>query len=1048
MIRIIVCALILVLGVAGSSRAQAPTGAIVGVVADATGAAIVGEHVSIAHSQTDQSRTVVTSAVGHYVAELLPPGRYRLTIAVAGFKRLERDATVDAGTATSIDLTLEIGDVSQTVTVGAAVPLLQSDHHQVAGLVHREQIDNLPLNGRNFLELAKLHPGVTEPARLGDNRVFVSALGSGLQTVPRVGYSRVTVDGASINTPGTAGVLLQVSQDVAQEFQIATASFDQATGLTSNGAINIVTRSGGNQYHGSAFAHYRDHRLSAYPALRRESANPDPFFQRAQFGFDAGGPLRTDRVFVFGNYERHDQRAVGSVQPATLEFAPLGGIFASPYLGNQLSLRVDARLNANHNAFARYTYDGNRLFGPGTALPSAWFRRTNRVGQSVAALTSVLSPQVVNDLRFSYFHFTTLQRPAAADDCSGCFGLNATPINILDVGVSFGRADAMSFGGRRFELTDSLVWHTGNHRVRVGFDWERITNTGSNDSQDARITLWSPQRVRLQAPTIPLPAAFTTVDQILQLPAYSVEIRVGPGENLWRDFENHRVADLFRAYIGDTWRIGRRLTLNAGLASSYEPNALNHDLTKPLLLAPLLGADNLDAPATQLGAFSPTVGFAWTATGDGKTVVRGGAGRYFDPAVSTNYNNLIMERFALSPLGTERVTVQGSAISCQGLTLDFTQRPTSVTGARLLEMLPGCLAELTRSRNPDNRDFTYRNLDLTKSGQNMYDPSYRLPQSVHLTLGVQRELSSNTVLSADFVWKRFAHTFINGIDYNRWFSAAGPVIPKCTDDQKADLAAPCSNGAISFDTTIGRDRYAGLLVRAERRFSGRAQLLASYALGSYVGTNGTGTATSESAGGRVFGFNNDDWFENYGPLPTDRRHTLNVSGFFTMPWRLQAAFGLTAYSPTPMSPYVSAVDFNGDGTRNDLLPGTTVNQFGRTLGKDDLARLVERYNQEFAGKRTLGGQDAPTLTLPQSYSFEDSFFTQDLRIARQFEFAHPRARLLLFADVFNLFNNANHAQASSNLFETSSFGQPSLRSSEVFGSGGPRAVQFGAKLAF
>ena len=115
-------------------------------------------------------------------------------------------------------------------------------------------------------------------------------------------------------------------------------------------------------------------------------------------------------------------------------------------------------------------------------------------------------------------------------------------------------------------------------------------------------------------------------------------------------------------------------------------------------------------------------------------------------------------------------------------------------------------------------------------------------------------------------------------------------------EQRDDVRAVCSNGNIFFDTTIGRARYPGLLVRAEKRFSGRAQFLVSYALGSYVGTNGTGTGTTEAPGGRVFGFNNDDWFENYGPLPTDQRHVLNLSGFVELPWRLQVAFNVSAYS--------------------------------------------------------------------------------------------------------------------------------------------------------
>ncbi len=571
----------------GPAHAQTPTGTIVGVVTDGSAAAVAGVQVHITNSQTQQGRIVTTSTEGQYVAELLQPGVYLMTVEAAGFKRLQRTATVEAGTATTVDLALEIGDLNETVTVRGSEPLLHLDHHQIAGVVRREQIDTLPLNGRNFLELAKLEPGVTNPTRLGDNRVFIASLGSGLQTIPRVGYSRVTVDGANIVSAGTAGVHFQVSQDVVQEFQISTVNFDQATSLSSNGAINIVTRSGGNDYRGSGFFFYRDDNLAAYPGLGRDPNNPDPFFRRAQFGFETGGPIRKDRVFFFGSYERHDQRGVGAVYPGTPEFAPLGGIFPAPYLGDLFNVRTDVRLDSNHTVFARYTLDSNRLFGTGgnpANLPSSWQGRTNRVAQSLAALTSVLSSHVVNDVRFSYFDFNIVQGPATIDNCRGCLGLGARPITISDVGLTFGNADNFSFEGRRYQVTDSLAWQKGNHRLRFGFDWEHITNTVANERETARITLWAPSRVRQLDPTIQLPSSFTTLDEILQLPLQNVEISVGSGAVPWRHFLTHRVADLYRLYASDTWSVGRRLTINSGLSWSVRterPQSRPHEARSP-----------------------------------------------------------------------------------------------------------------------------------------------------------------------------------------------------------------------------------------------------------------------------------------------------------------------------------------------------------------------------------------------------------------------------------------------------------------------------------
>ena len=142
------------------------------------------------------------------------------------------------------------------------------------------------------------------------------------------------------------------------------------------------------------------------------------------------------------------------------------------------------------------------------------------------------------------------------------------------------------------------------------------------------------------------------------------------------------------------------------------------------------------------------------------------------------------------------------------------------------------------------------------------------------------------------------------------------------------------------------------------------------------------------------------------------------------------------------------MDFNGDGTSNDLLPGTKVNQFNRGLGKSHVARLVQNYNQQFAGKVTAGGQTAPFVTLPDRFSLDDKFFTQDLRLSRAFSFRSERVRLVLLGEVFNLFNTANLVGYDGNIANPESFGQPSGRSDQVFGSGGPRAFQFGARVSF
>jgi hypothetical protein len=185
MSRAATLACVLVIVSVGAARAQAPTGVIAGMAVDSSGAALVGREVHFVNRETGSRRIVMTAVDGHFAAEALLPGEYQVSVESAGFKRLERTAVVEAGSTTTVDLVLQVGDINETVVVIGATPQLDHDHHQVDGLVGRAQIDSLPLNGRNFLELAKLEPGVTSYVRLNDNRAFVSILGAGLQTIPR-----------------------------------------------------------------------------------------------------------------------------------------------------------------------------------------------------------------------------------------------------------------------------------------------------------------------------------------------------------------------------------------------------------------------------------------------------------------------------------------------------------------------------------------------------------------------------------------------------------------------------------------------------------------------------------------------------------------------------------------------------------------------------------------------------------------------------------------------------------------------------------------------
>ena len=1033
------------------TAAQVSTGAIAGLVSDPSGAGVPGAEVTVTSRQTGVERVAVTSDDGRYAVAILPPGAYSVRGRHTPLTSAVLSTIVQAGQTSTVDVPLDAPATAEVVTVSAAA-LLRGDHHQLTGWVDRAEIERQPLNGRNVLETAKVEPGVPIPARVSGGRVFIAPLGAGLPAIPRVGFTRVTVDGANIETPGTVGTVLQISPDAVDQVQVSTANFDVSTGLATSGAVDVVTRSGGNQYRASAFTLYRDRQWAASPAIPGAGGST-PSFRRHHAGGTLSGPLRINRAFFFAGYERHDQRDAVVLPSFDPDLKALAGQFISPTSGTLLTGRIDMNLAGGHQVSLRHLHDANLTVAPveGTIiLPSGWSRRPIRAHQTLVSATSVLGVNLVSDLRVSYYATSVANEPLGSSDCAlPCLGFGAPRILLSDGGprsMVLGAAFPGANRGWRLQVSDGVVWQHGPHLTRAGIDWESTGNEIVNtDSDPVQITLWAPAVVRQRDPSIALPTSFATVDDLLALPLRSFTTSVGPSAVLQRGFQPVRRTHTVRMHAGNRWQVGSRLTLNGGLAWSYEPGVLNDDLRKPDWLEPLVGVGGLQPPRSYAN-WSGTVGLAWSPTGDRRTVVRAGVGRYVESMARTVALNLANERALLSPLGTSRLMVSGANLTKDGLRLNFPQ-PTSFTGRDLLAILPEIRSSLATALSPDNRDFSLVTLDVTKEGRNLYDSSYATPRAVHATAGLERDLGGSTIVSADVVWKRFTHTFINGIDYNRFFSAAGPVIPACTTVQRTEALTTCSNGSLFFDTTSGRARYLGLLVRAERRLARGSQVLVSYTLGSFVGTNGTGAGTTETPDGRVFGFNNDDWFENYGPLPTDVRHLVNVSAFAALPWRLTLALNWSAMSRPPFSAHVAGMDFNGDGTTNDLLPGTRVNQFNRGLGPDDLVRLVARYNAEYAGRLTAGGQLAPEVTLPDHFAFNDRFSAVDLRVTRTLPMS-ASWRLSMFLDVFNVLNTMNGTSYSGNLAAPAAFGQPAARVGQAFGSGGPRAAQLGLRVSY
>jgi hypothetical protein len=1042
--------------------AQAPTGTISGTITDESGAVIPGASIIITEKNTGLVRMLTGAADGTFTAAALPPGVYEVKTTVTGFRTTVREADVETGSTTTVDLRLQVGQSKDVVTVEAATAQVEYDRHTIDGVITRQKIQDLPLNGRSFLNLAFLEPGVTvSPGSTSQyNALFsVSILGGDSSK------TSITVDGGNIRNSIEGGTAMNFSQEVVQEFQISSANFDLSTGITSVGAVNIVSRSGSNDFHGSGYYFFRDHNMSAYPGLARNPISPDPFFARRNPGFWIGGPIKRDKLFFFFNYEYLNQTQVFSFQPNQPSVASLVGNYPSPYKGKNLSAKFDYALNQNHHLFARYSHDGNSGLGPngGAQVPSHWLRNTNWSDQTVLGVTSTLRPNLVNDFRFSYQYWHNRNLFPTASDCPGCLGLGFPEVGINGTNVTVGNTSNATQGRdlRRYNFTDNMNWQKGSHGFRFGFEYDHAPGTGFWGYCDPGCTqVASPEFVRSNVPAAQIPFLFPTLPStirtnadLLNLPFLGAVIGVGdpsqpPPYNIDQAKQNNRMHTFFQ----DTWKVRPRFTLNYGLAWGFESTLVNRDLNKPAFLAPVYGSD-LSPTNNNYKNFSPALGFAWTLDKSAKTVVRGGFGIYYDTELL--YRRL-QERAFDGPVGNGRIQFPATGFTnifpgILDLSLGGVPVPigAAVPSGHLSNMTLGQFQQIYAQQigainaalAPKNlNDLSVRAIDINKSAAQLYPKNYPVQQGLHFNLGIQRQLRSDMVVTVDFVRRVYNHTLLGEIDYNRYNrfinGVRSPVIPPCTPAQSRTPGIECSNGAITFWTPGGRSVYNAMLVKLDKRFARRYQFTASYALTDQYGYNSL--------------YNLDHWNQSWGPQGS--RNILNISGIVDLPWGFQ--FGMISSTSTrgPQTATVSGVDLDGDGSGSELLPGIPENGLNRGYGKADLQKAVDNWNTNLAGKKDALGKVIPQLILPPSYELGNTFNSQDIRLTKTFTF-RERYKFSVFGEGFNIFNIANLGfsgftidQVRSN--QSFSFGQRNSRANQVFGSGGPRAFQIGGRFTF
>ena len=1036
--------------------AQVPTGTIAGTVTDQVAAVLPKATVTVTNKATGAARTVQTGSDGGFSVPLLPAGEYDVLIEAAGFQPTVSQVEVATGVTTTVKLTLQVSTRTEAITVTGAAALIDLESNRVQGLVGRQQIESLPLNGRSFLNLAQLQPGVTvapgNPAQF--NAQFnVSVLGA------PASHTAITVDGGNVRNPVEGGTGQNFSQEVVQEFQISTANFDLSTGITGFGAINVVTRSGTNNFHGAGYGYFRNQAMSAYPSLARNPLTDNPDFSRGQTGVVLGGPIKKDKAHFFANYEYTDQKGIYVVQPDLASVANFGTLAPAPYTGHQLSGRVDYRFNNQNSMFVRYSHDGNTNSGPfGTPVPPSNFvSNDNYVDQQLLSMTSILSSSLVNDFRFSHMYWRNrnIPAPCTGDPNGNCIGAGGPEIFYLN-SVNFALGNNFnSPQGRdlhRYPISDNLTWQKAEHSVKFGGEWEHVDAVGYWGFFDpGRVYLLSPEFLAAINPILPavygLPdGQVHSYNDLKKLPVVAFLLGIGDRSQPSYNVDAARGNDRFHFYAQDSWKLRPNFTLNYGLGWEHESNVLNYDLSKPQYLAPIYGS-NLSPTNKQYKNFAPAAGFAWNLNTVKPTVIRGGAGIFYDTQLGWWR---LGERAVIG--GSGRQFIGNAAVTIPGTGLPFSTAFLNsglYTYGRFLNDLPTLIAQ-QNAKYPGTG--SQPQILLSKQANALgalYPQDFPTARANHFNAGVQRQMTDEMSLQADFVYRKGIHQTPGGffgasVDYNRFNAIGGPVIPACTSFAQAnDPTAECSSGPINFWWPGATSEYKALLLRLDKRLSHRYQFTVAYALQS-----------SQSIQDVTQNLN--DYFATYGP--DQPRHNLTVSGLLDLPWKFQVSLLSTFLSRPPVAPFI------GNGVDNT---GTNYSSTGYTplleilgqgysgfLSHDDLQNLVNQYNAMYAGTLTPAGkaginrnQTYPRITLPADYQLGDIFSSQDLRVTKTIALG-PRTNLRLIGECFNIFNVSNLTNFNYNLVVPATFGKANQRVGQTFGSGGPRAFQIGARLSF
>ena len=954
-----------------TAHAQFTDGDIAGTVTDPSGATIIGATVTITNLQTGHLDRTQTDKIGYYRVHHLPPGTYQVRIEAAGFKVMVlKDVAVNPSVTTPADAKLQVGTARESVEVEAGAALVQTEEARLANTITTREVDNLPLNGRQVYQLVTEQPGVT-----ATNAPVVSSVPAPTASVTfNYGFiangstprgNNFVLDGTSNNNEWLGGTpLIYPSLDAIQEVQVQTLNFSAEYGRNNGAIVNVVTKSGTNQYHGDVFYSGRNTALNARNFFNNFGEKAP--LRQNQFGFAFGGPIKKDKTFFFMDYEgsrltdsqpakvvsetpyTRTQAVAGSLAamffqdfpgPACLTPPPPGStaptcLAESPQIepnrADQYIVRVDHHINSRDEVFARWDSTlasgdvaRQELFGAGIRGFTAPFN--GEFGDLATGYTHQFSSSTLNDFRFSYSRNSSHISLGMPSDTETAGILKSAGLPVSDFAWLYFDDGTVPFGGElyvprdfifnTFKLNDTLLHTAGRHSFRFGFEFNHI-------QENSNYRLYSSPFMEFSSIGAFAAGASPYLEEALVNADYGT-----PNYGQFTDTPRHFRWNRWAAFAQDDWKVTSRLTVNLGVrwdvfASPTETNGLlsniilgsGSNMSQQIATATVGRVKQMWN--TDYHNFAPRIGLSWDPFGKGTSVIRSG----FSIAYNEPYSNLFTNASRLDPPEAHTVfaePVVGIGTSPIPWTFPFQPDPDFAVGPP------------TANGGYPGPQSGY--LKITPSG---VDPHLRTAYAMQWFLGIQHSFGHDYGFTVNYVGTRSVGGYTRE-DYNRF---AGDICNQ-TSCSYANDRLNYGWGQITYISNESQANYEGMNAQFRKNYSHNLMFTANYTFGKVLDNlteGGLGDYFNTNAYGLLYSGVSDigNPHQDYGPSEFDVRHRFTLTGLWNIPgpkgggalnkvlggWALNTIISLQSGRPFDVycgTYWFYGCDFNMDGLNYD-----------------------------------------------------------------------------------------------------------------------------------